>query len=246
MNDVILISGYSIYTLGLVSVFSFLWGSYVFFKKAREAHFDDSTLLDIVVVGAFWSFIVGRIFYIFLNMATFWNRWSRVLLLSSYPGVNHWGSIVGILIGGYFIVRKKKDKYIDLIDLMSLGLLSGASVFWMGLNFIRLSWQNIFLSVLYLLMFVFMWQVESTYRFISWYRGSKNSARSGFVSGITLSFVGAINFLESLIFRNRSVSGVLLSAILFVMGLVVVYIRSGRVLSDDINSLKTWNKKLKK
>lgn len=246
MNDVLLVSGLAIYTLGLIAVLSYLWGSFVFFKKSREAHFEDNLLLDMIVVSAFWSFMMGRVFYVILNLGVFWNHWSRVFLLSAYPGLDRWGSVIGILVGGFLIMRKKKGKYVDLTDLLSLGFLSGASVFWMSFNLIKFSWQSVLLGAVYLVAFIVLWQLESTYRLISWYRGPKTSARSGFVSGFTLSFLGLVNFLESWIHKNRSVGSLTLSIGLFVVGLVVVYIRSGRVLVDDINSLKIWNKKSKK
>ncbi|KKT53775.1 MAG: hypothetical protein UW48_C0024G0006 [Microgenomates group bacterium GW2011_GWC1_44_23] len=115
MNEAVLrVSNIYIYGFGLLAVLSFLWGSFVFYKKSQESHFEDFHILDSVVMSAFWAFIVGRLAFVALNMATFWNHFPRILLLSNYPGIDRWGVILGIALG-VFISGKWKTN----IELMS-------------------------------------------------------------------------------------------------------------------------------
>ncbi len=246
MTDIIFVSGFSIYTLGLISVLAFLWGSFIFFKKSVEAHFEEHMLFDVIVIGAFWSFIIGRLLFVILNVGTFWNNWLRIFLMVNYSGLNRWGIVLGCLLGAYFIVRKKKAKMFDVVDHITLGYLSGVSIFWVGLNFINYHWQNILLAGLYLTTFLILWRLESTYRLISWYRAAKTSAKTGFVAGFGLASVGLIYVVELITYKNVSITELFLGLAIFVVGLMVVYIRSGRLLVEDLNSLKIWNKKIKK
>ncbi len=246
MGEIINISGVSLYTLGLVAVFCFLWGSFVYFKKAEETHLEQSTIFDIIVLSAFWSFIVGRLGFVLTNIGVFYNHWMRIFLLINFPGINRFGVILGVILGVMLLVKKKKGKFLDYFDLVTLGFFSGFSFFWLGICFISFRWQNLVLAVLYFLVFVWFWKLEKTYRLISWYRADKTFARSGFVSGLGIMVIGLGYILEKFLYRQVVIWDLLLTLVLLITGVALVYIRSGRILVDDINSLKPWNKKIKK
>ncbi len=246
MGETIAVSNFMIYTLGLVVFFVYLWGGFVFYKKAIESHIEDNVALDIVVLSAFWSFILGRISFVLTHLESFAGHWSRIFLLVNYPGIERWGALIGIILAVFYIVKKKKGKYFDYYDLAALGVLSGSAFFWVGLNFINFYWQNLVIAGVNFLGFLWFWQLEKTYRHISWYRGSKTFAKSGFVSGFTLVFLGASFVLENILFRGFGAFNVVLMFILFIGGMVLVYIRSGRLLADDLKSINIWNKRIKK
>lgn len=238
MNEaVIRINDISIYGFGLLTVFSFLWGSFVFYKKAVEAHFEDFHILDGIVMSAFWAFIVGRLAYVALNMSTFWNHFPRILLLTNYPGLDRWGAIMGISLGVFFLVRRIKGRFLDWFDLTSLGILSGGAVFLSGLFLLTISWVYLVLALVQLLLFLFFWNVEDKYRTYGWYRGKRTSSRSGLISGFSISFLGLVFIVERLIFKQISLGSVLWGGLLLVGGLVLVYIRSGRTVAEDIKNI---------
>ena len=246
MGEVIIFSNLPIYTLGLVAVFCFLWGAFVFYKKAIEAHLEGSTILDMVVLSAFWAIILGRISFVLTNITIFFGHWTRAFLLINFPGVERWGVLLGLFLGIFLIVKKKKGKYLDHLDLAVLGYLSGVSFFWIGINFINFYWQNLVLAIFNLLMFIVFWKAERTYRLISWYRGTKSFAKSGFVTGFGIMTTAMSFLIEKILYRNMSIWSLVWSLGLLVAGLVLVYIRSGRLLADDIKALKIWNKNPKK
>lgn len=246
MGEIIALSGLSIYTLGLVVVFCFFWGSFVFYKKGIESHFEENTLFDLIVLSAFWSFIFGRIFFFLSNFSSFAGHWTRIFLLVNFPGVDRWGGLFGVVASVFFWVKKKKGKYFDYFDFVVLGYLSAISYYWLGVNFINFYWQNILLAVFNFLAFLVFWKLEKSYRLISWYRGNKTFARSGFVTGFGVVVISFGYLLELAIFRQMNSLAMLWFGILLILGLAIVYIRSGRLLVDDIKTLKLWITKNKK
>jgi len=244
MNEAILrINDIPIYGFGLLTVFSFLWGSFVYYKKAIGVHFEDKDILDSVVLAGFWGFILGRAVFALLNLTVFAKHWSRLFLLTNYPGIDRWGMIAGISLGLFLCVRRIKAKFLDWFDLVCLGISAGTSVFYAGLAILTFHWQYLLLAGLYLLAFVYFWRAEETYRFLDWYRYKKTSVRSGYITGLSLSVWGLLFLIELIVGKNLSWRYGLWSGLLFVGGLILVYIRSGRTVADDIKIIFKHGKK---
>lgn len=244
MNDAVLkLGNISIYGFGVLAAFSFLWGSFVFYKKSLESHFDDHFVLDGVVLASFWAVIMGRLAFLILNISTFWNHFWRIFLLSDYPGVNKWGVIAGISLGIYLATRKTKAKFFDWFDFAALGITSGMAVFYSGLSLLSLTWQYFLIAVLMVAFFGIFWKVEDRYRTFSWYRSKKTSARSGLISGLLISCWGLLFVLEMILFSKMNLTNLIGGILLFVGGFVLVYIRSGRTVSEDIKIIFKNGKK---
>lgn len=226
-----------IYGFGLLTVFSFLWGSFVFYKKAIESHLEDLNVLDAVVMSAFWAFIIGRVVFALLNLDTFGAHLPRIFLITDYPGIDRWGAVLGIALGILFIVRRVKARFLDWFDLTSLGILSGEAIFLAGLFVLTRALPYLILSLLNLAVFVLLWNIEDKYRTYGWYRGKRNSARSGLITGFSLSFWGLTFLIQQVIFKEVSPISLTWAFGLLVGGLVLVYIRSGRTIQDDINNI---------
>lgn len=238
MDEAVLkISSLYIYGFGLLTVLSFLWGAFVFYKKSLESHFEDLMVLDCVILSGFWAFIIGRLVFVALNLSTFWNHFPRILLLTNYPGVDRWGAIAGIALGVLLSVRKTKARFFDWFDLVSLGILSAIAVFLSGLFLFTRSFGYLGLSFLNLLLFLYLWNVEDKYRTFDWYRGKRTSAKSGFISGMVVSSFGLSYAFEEFLFGGVSTWGLIWGSCLFVCGLVLVYIRSGRTVAEDIKNI---------
>ncbi|MFZ3069424.1 MAG: prolipoprotein diacylglyceryl transferase family protein [Microgenomates group bacterium] len=244
MNEAIIrINNIPVYGFGLLAVIAYLWGSFVFFKKANESHFENRTILDSVVLSAFWGFIVGRIVFAILNMGMFGDHLSRLFLLTNYPGLDRFGVILGIALGLWLCLRKIKVKFMDWFDLTVLGISAGTAIFLAGLAILAFMWQYIVLALVYLIVFIYFWNVEERYRTFAWYRNNKTSARSGFVAGFSISLWGLLFLVEKILTGNYSWTVGLWSGILFVGGLVLVYIRSGRTITEDLKNILKNGKK---
>ncbi|HCQ31124.1 TPA: hypothetical protein DIU27_01915 [Candidatus Collierbacteria bacterium] len=236
MNDAIYrIGNISIYGFGLLATISFLWGSFVFFKKAIDSHFEEFHVLDGIVMSAFWAFIVGRLSFVMLNITTFWDHLPRIFLFSNFPGIDKWGVILGAYLGIFWTARRVRAKFMDWFDLASLGILAGTAVFFAGLACLAYSWQYGLFACAYLLVFILAWNAEDKYRTFGWYKSNKTSSRSGLITGLTISTWGLLSLVETLlVFRQFSIGSNLWSVFLFVGGIVLVYIRSGRTATEDI------------
>ncbi|HAI22331.1 TPA: hypothetical protein DCL92_00845, partial [Candidatus Collierbacteria bacterium] len=70
-----------------------------------------------------------------------------------------------------------------------------------------------------------------------WYRNNKTSARSGFVAGFSISWWGLLFLAEKIMTGNYFWTVGLWSGMLFVGGLVLVYIRSGRTITEDLKNI---------
>ena len=244
MNEALIrINNIPIYGFGLLAVLSFLWGSFVYYKKAVEVHFEDKIVLDSVVLCAFWGFIVGRVVFAILNWGTFWNHFSRIFLLTNYPGIDRWGVLIGVALGLWLCLRKSKAKFLDWFDLACLGISSGTAVFLAGMAIMAFMWQYIVLAVLFLGAFIYFWRAEETYRVMDWYRNNKTSAKSGYITGLSVAAWGLLLMTELWLNRSLTWQYGLWSGMLFVGGLVLVYIRSGRTVKDDIKIVFKHGKK---
>lgn len=242
MGEVINLSGISIYTLGLFASLSFLWGSFVFYKKSSETHIDESSVLDVIVLVAFWGLLVARIGFVILNLPVFINHWGRVFMLSDYPGTNRWFALLGFLSAVLYSVRRKKGKQFDYLDLFSLGYMQGMALIWVFLSLMRFEWQKVLVGILYLLGAIWLWRLEKTYRFLDWYKGNKTYAKTGFVFSISIAMVGALYLIELFAYSVHSWYLYLLGLTMIILGLAMLYIRSGRMIDEDFKIIKKWKK----
>lgn len=243
MGEVVNLYGINIYTLGFFSVLSFLWGSFVFYKKSTEAHFEDNHILDLIVLAAFWGIVLGRVGFVITNLELFTKHWGRVLMISSYPGIERWSVVLGFVLPIWLGLSKRRMKLFDVLDMFALGYFAGASVFWSLLSILRFSWQSTLISLVYITSFVLLWRSEARYRFFAWYKATKNSARTGFVFGAAVFLSGFIYLLELVVSSGFKLNTYMLVGVLcLVIGVLIVYIRSGRLLADDIAIIKKWKK----
>lgn len=244
MGEVVSIGGLNLYLGGLIVSLSFLWGGFVFYKKSLENHLDEGLVLDVVVLMAFWGFIFGRVGFVLLNLGLFVKHWGRALMLTSYPGIDRWFAVLGCVLALLLLVKKRRSKYFDFLDSFSLGYLASLSVYWPLVLVLGFNYSALVLGIWFFVIFVLMWSLEFKYRFFDWYKGTRTSARTGFIFGVSTSLVGLSYLFEGLLYSGLSLdlSRVLLSSVLFVIGLVMVYIRSGRLLEEDLPIFKKWKK----
>ena len=236
------VNSFAVYSFSLLVVLSFLWGSFIFYKKAIESHFEEIAILDIIVFVAFWSFVSGRMLYVLMNLAIFKDHWTRLFFLKDYPGISQWGLVVGILLGLFLAVRKLKVKYVDLLDMCVLGLLGGLPIYFSGLCFIQFKWFYLAVAIVMAFIFLFFWKAENDYRTYGWYRNKKTHAKSGFIAGSGIVVFGLLNLISQ-VWLGRQLIEMVLGGFLIVGGSVLVYIRSGRTVKEDIKIISNYGRK---
>ena len=233
----------TIYGYCAILALSFLWGAFVAYKKATEAHFEDVQVLDAILSAGFWSVVFGRLSYVLLNYRIFWNNWPRILFLKNYPGLDHWGLLLGIVLAVYLATKNKKQRFFDWFDFAMLGLVGGMSVYFGGVALGTLSLVSVGGAIVSLAMFIYLWRAEKVYRTYDWYKNNKTQAKSGFLSGVALSYYGLTHIVLLLLTPGRALWVVGVNFLLFVGGWVLVYSRSGRNLAEDIKFKRIYGRK---
>ena len=98
-------------------------------------------------------------------------------------------------------------------------------------------------AVASLVVFSLLWKGEQEYRTYEWYKNKKTQARSGFITGVALSYYGLAHFAWQMASPDRKLVGIMADLLLFAGGWVIVYSRSGRSLSDDLKLIKRHGRK---
>ncbi len=243
MSEILVTIGkFSVYTLSLCVVLGYFWYSFVVYKKGLEYRYSTESLLNLAVVSGIFGWMGSRIGYILSHLAIFEANWLRIFLLSEYPGYDYVGLLLGLLIGVIVLARRGEIKFYEGLDLAGLGL-PGAIAFerlgrvFAGQGIIVLGVPVELLQALFfLLIFVWLWKLESEYRTFEWYRFRKTQARPGFIYGAFL-FMSGILILISNILPKLVPSVEILGVASVIFGSVLIYHQSGRGLAHDVKLL---------
>lgn len=224
-----------LYTLSLFLVAAFLWGGFVISKKAREYHVDEMQIYDGIVLSLFVGGGLAKLM--------------EVVKLSELSFLGLW---LGVVIAGIILTKKEEIRLFTILDIFSLGVLMAMSwwkvgEFWAGelrgrvvagpwgLPFgeMRVFPVELLVAVLYLIAFVYAWRLERVYRTLSWYRGKKSSANTGFILGVALIMSGLINLVGSVLSQGVRAFVWFEMSFFIMAGMVVIYKRSGRKIRSD-------------
>jgi len=226
-----------IYLLSAAVLISFLWGAYVFFRKALESYFEETVVFDAILLMAVSSFVWSRLLYAVLTPGFLSGNWLRLFLVAEFPGLSAWGIPVGILSVTALLASKAKDDLFDWWDLSLLGMVSGWSLAKISVVALMVDSQRIFWKIpvsllealLLVVLFWVLWYLEIEYRTFKWYRYRRTEARSGLVTGAAGLGMALIYGL-SMIWRGVNWVGVSIIISIIVASFLIVYTRSGRSL----------------
>ncbi|OGD71999.1 hypothetical protein A3A84_02440 [Candidatus Collierbacteria bacterium RIFCSPLOWO2_01_FULL_50_23] len=231
-------SGFSVYTLSLLVVVGYFWYSFVVYKKGLEYRYPVESLLDLAVISGMFSWLGARIGFVASHLSIFELNWLRVFLLREYPGYEYAGLLVGLFLGITLLARRGEIKFYEGLDLASLGLPGAIAFERLGRVFAGLGSLvfgvplELLQALFFLLIFVWLWRLESEYRTFGWYRFRKTQARPGFICGAFLFFSGLVIATSALPFGLASVF----------LGLMLIYRQSGRSLAHDVKLLPIFGR----
>jgi len=241
-------------TLNLFLILGFIAAGFLFWRKAREEHYEESEIFDGFLLSSLVGLIASRAGFIILQFSQFggdvW-RWFNII---GAPGFN-------VLIGGaaaaLFMYRfglKKKWDVFEVVDFWTLAISFALGVLWIGMfldgtsfgHATQLPWGILFPGVLekhhpiqlyfaamYFGLFYYLSWADYHYRTFNWYRAGKNTAQTGFMTSVFLISTAGFSFLMTF-FRPTQfvVQGISLDAIIYglltLAGLYLLYTRSGR------------------
>lgn len=211
---------FTFYTLAPFICLAIFAGFYIVWKRARELHFEEKEVFDVVLISLLWMFISARLGYVLTHLTDFSFRiwdWFNVF---GRPG---WYFPAGLLGGGiaaHWQARLRKWDPFQLLDMMVTGLvlsqaflaigawLSGIgyglpTTSFIGMKFVGVYDKRYPLQLLelvgYLGCFVYLWWAEGVYRTFSWYRRGKSQVLSGFLVGVYLIWTGVLSVVVALL-----------------------------------------------
>lgn len=255
----------TISSIGFFLFLSFLLGSFLFWRKAKEEHFDDADIFDLIFLTLIVGIIGARLFYILINLDKFGFNIGRWFNLNFDNGFSWLGFLIGYMYVLKGVCKHKKWNFFEIADLSVFGIVLGQIFYRFG-QFLDGSYlgkttnlpigfifpgQNIarhavtlyeilFLIILYLILKKF----EKSYRFFSWYQTDRGEARAGFLwLSYLLTLVGfniGLDFLfetRTLIFWVISLNQIILILILIAI-IFTFWLRAG----NEFNLSKFFNK----
>lgn len=250
-------------TQGVILALTFFFVSFWIWKKGREEHFEEETLMDVVILTTLIGFIFSRILFVLLHLNLFTSFWQAFRLVK-YPGFSWHGAFVGGLIAFYFLTKLKKWDFYVLADLIAPPLLLALALarlanFFAGSFYGRAT--SLFIGLifpgqerprhptqlyaffLYLVFLKLITKIEKEYRFYDWYQGSKREAAPGFVFLSLFIIVGFVQFVVAFFVDDwlywRSIPLIFLAPILEILiGGSGIYCLSGRDLKGRAIFLK--------
>lgn len=229
-------------------------GLFFFWKKAKDEHFDLVASFDSLGVSAFWGILASRAAFVLMQAGQFQFRPLAWVNAWAFPGM--WAPI-GMAVFFTVLWRRaeilKQDRW-ELWDFASILATWYLAWHWLSRFFIggaagtptRLPWGVVFplrvepahpvqlyAAVFYFVGFALLWWLETRYRFFLWYRSKKRTAKTGFLFCVFLIVLGLQGLVTSpfqypfLLIWDIDLNQIV-SAVVFLAGLVVLYSRSGR------------------
>lgn len=248
MNEIIVTIGrFSVYTLSLSVILGYFWYSFVVYKKGLEYRYSGECLLDLAVVSGIFGWLGSRIGFVFSNLPTFEANWLRVFLLSEYPGYDYFGLLLGLLAGVVLLARRGEIKFYEGLDLIGLGLPGAIAFERLGRVFAGQGTLvfgapvELLQALFFLVLFVWLWKLESEYRTFEWYRFRKTQARPGFIYG-AFWFVSGFLIMIFNAYPRLNYTVELLGVASVIFGIVLIYYQSGRSLAHDVKLLPFVNR----
>ncbi len=229
------------------------FGGFAFWRKAREEHYDEREVTDVLLRVTLLGLVAARVGYVLLHFEQFgMNSW-QWLAVTSKPGLSYatWLVVSSLLL--FRTAQEKRWDTYEVLDFWSLSLVAAQVWLWLGFflsgSYVGIStnlpWGVQFPAVfdarhpvqLYvvgasLALYYFLAWAEYNYRMFSWYRGVKKTARTGFLWGSYAMFTGLMMMLfQPLVSTTISIAGIHLGWIVYpafaLYGAWVLVMRSG-------------------
>lgn len=244
----------SIHSYGVVALTAFVLAGFVFWKRAREEHYDEEEVLDVTLYSVFWAIVGARLVYVLINFGDFGLNILYWLSLWSKPGTVWIGFLGAGFLAFWRQCKNRKWNLYKSLDLAVIGVSLGQALVSFGLFLeggvgkvtslpIGVRFEGLYENrhpvglygfVIWLLAFVFLWWVEGKYRRFDWYQRYRGDALPGFLFYSYLIFLGGSGFVLELLSEPAYVIGgvnveVALAAFFVVIGMLGIYLRSGLV-----------------
>ena len=250
------IGSFSLRTSTVLVLLAFFLAGFVLWRKAREEHYPEDQVFDMFLLSTLFGVLGARLGYIFFHFGQFNSSPAQWFDIFSNAGFN---GLIGIILAGYYCYRfaqsKKWDGF-EMLDFWTISLSLGLSVLYFGQFLdgsgvgyptslpVGVQFAGIFepvhpvqlyQSLFFLVLYVYLSRVELQYRNFQWYRSGKKSAQTGFLVAMAL-VTGGLFYFFLTFFKPPMIEILstnvdqLLSLFIFAVGALVLFHRSGRPL----------------
>lgn len=209
---------FSLKTMFLFVMLSIFIASFIFWRKGKEEHYDEYELLDCFLRSLFVGVLIGRVGFIIHNIQTVGFSPLAWIDIFSHPGIHLLSAVFGGALVLYRCALQRKWDGYEVLDFWSIGVAVGLSCMYLGLFFDGTSYGNetnlpigvlfpglfvkhhplqLYLTLIFLGIAVFLSRVEYRYRTYEWYRAGKKAAQTGFLISFFIIFSGLALLLTS-------------------------------------------------
>lgn len=257
------------YSFGLLGVMALLFGSFAFWKKGKEEHYDEHELIDLTLITLLWSLLGARLVYVLMHFSDFGLNILYWFSIWSKPGF-HW---VGLFGGGTLAFIRychaHKWNYFKVFDLAVIGIALSQGLLNLGIflsasglgkttsmplgvvfpgSFEKRHPIGLYAFFLWMGVFFFLWWLEGKYRRFVWYQKFKGDALPGFLSFVYIIAFGLIGSLTAIFSEVSTIYyginlDLVIRLILVILGVTGIFVRSGLVAKLGLDKLSLKLKK---
>lgn len=250
------IGSFRIKSLTVFLALAVFFAAFVFWRKAREEHYDLQLVGDVFLLSAVAWLLFSRVAFIVFHLYEFASQPLMMFNIAARPGML---PMAGALGAGYVLYRFAKNKKWDPFETLDFAVLAasiGLSIVAIGLFLdgtgfgspTTMPWGVVFpqtvekhhpvqlyTGVAYLALFVLLARVEYLYRTFEWYKAKRKSAQTGFLLSVFMIGYGVIQLLALAVSPPQYLAwGVrfdfLIALVIIISGIGLLYVRSGRAL----------------
>ncbi len=115
----------SIFSFGIFLSLSFLLGIFLVWRLSRAWELDEEKVLDLTLLSLLGGLVVSRIYFAVEHLQFFLEHHLAILAINKYPGFSFWGGVFGGILTLFLLVGRKKDNFLQALDIASVGVTGG-------------------------------------------------------------------------------------------------------------------------
>jgi len=240
----------TITTHGILLAIGFFFASFIIWQKGREEHFQETKLMDCIIIATLSSLLFSRIYFILLNLDKFSNTWKTFDLVVQ-PGFSWQGALIGGLISLIIYTHVQKWDFFLLADIAVFGIIislisANLGTFLSSINFNSLS-SIIFLvkTIVFIALYFFTHWLALNYRTFKWYKDKRGKANPGFLFFSFLIINSLIHLTADFILNKKIYfsTNTAVNVIIIIASIFTILIISGKGIDIKFNALKKRHKK---
>lgn len=117
-----------IYWYGILICLGFLLALFYCLKRSKDFKIKEEQLIDAVIIGAIFAVVGARIYYVVFYKGDLFIKNPMEIFRINEGGLAIYGGLIGAILGGLIVAKIKKIKFLNLLDLSSMGFLIGQAI----------------------------------------------------------------------------------------------------------------------